>query len=79
MAKFKFIGEPKTKELMPDVVTAFGVEFKKGKASEVKDPYAIGKLQNNSHFAEVKASAPKKAETPKKEAAPKKAAADKGK
>jgi len=68
MAKFKFIGDPNNEEIIPDVVTAFGVDFKKGKASEVKSERAIGKLRGNSHFKEVTAkdSAPKKEEAPAK-------------
>lgn len=54
MTKFKFIGDPKTKEVMKDSVDAFGVTFNKGKASEVEDEKVIAKLRGNSHFSEVK-------------------------
>lgn len=71
MAKFKFIGDPDNEELIPDVITMFGVDFKKGEASEVEDETAIGKFRGNSHFKEVTAKDAKK--EPAKKADPKKA------
>lgn len=48
--KAKFVGDPtQPDEAVPAVHAAYGIDFEKGKYSEVPDELAA-KFENNSHF-----------------------------